>query len=184
MKYNPLIHHRRSIRLKGYDYSKAGAYFITICCEDRINRFGKVSGDEMILNQSGTIAYNEWVNLAERFPNFELDVFQIMPNHMHGIIVLSDQTTVGATLTVAQEEDKIKMATARGAPTIADIVGAYKSIVSNACLQLFKSHNKTMGKLWQRNYYEHIIRDERAYQNISNYIINNPGKWNEDKFHL
>ena len=77
MKYNPLIHHRRSIRLKGYDYSKAGAYFITICCEDRIHRFGKVSGDEMILNQSGTIAYNEWINLAERFPNFELDVFQI-----------------------------------------------------------------------------------------------------------
>lgn len=90
MKYNPLIHHRRSIRLKGYDYSKAGAYFITICCEDRIHRFGKVSGNEMLLNESGTIAYNEWINLADRFPNFELDVFQIMPNHMHGIIVLSD----------------------------------------------------------------------------------------------
>lgn len=183
MKYNPLIHHRRSIRLKGYDYSKAGAYFITICCEDRIHRFGKVSGDEMILNQSGTIAYNEWINLAERFPNFELDVFQIMPNHMHGIIVLSDRTTVGATLAVAQEQNELNRATARVAPTIAEIVGAYKSIVSNACLQLFKSHNKIMGKLWQRNYYEHIIRDERAYQNISNYIINNPGKWNEDKFH-
>jgi len=184
MKYNPLIHHRRSIRLKGYDYSKAGAYFITICCEDRIHRFGKVSGDEMILNQSGTIAYNEWINLAERFPNFELDVFQIMPNHMHGIIVLSDRTTVGATLAVAQEQNELNRATARVAPTIAEIVGAYKSIVSNACLQLFKSHNKIMGKLWQRNYYEHIIRDERAYQNISNYIINNPGKWSEDKFHL
>ncbi|MCX2494985.1 hypothetical protein OQX63_15955 [Pedobacter sp. PF22-3] len=183
MKYNPLIHHRRSIRLKGYDYSKAGAYFITICCEDRIHRFGKVSGDEMILNQPGTIAYNEWINLAERFPNFELDVFQIMPNHMHGIIVLSDRTTVGATLAVAQEQNELNRATARVAPTIAEIVGAYKSIVSNACLQLFKSHNKIMGKLWQRNYYEHIIRDERAYQNISNYIINNPGKWNEDKFH-
>ncbi|XBO46100.1 transposase [Pedobacter sp. KACC 23697] len=176
MKFNPLIHHRRSIRLKGYDYSKAGAYFITICCEDRIHRFGKVSGDEMILNQSGTMAYNEWINLAERFPNFELNVFQIMPNHMHGIIVLSDRTTVGATLAVAQEQKELNRATARVAPTIADIVGAYKSIVSNACLQLFMSHNKTMGKLWQRNYYEHIIRDERAYHNISHYIINNPGK--------
>jgi len=187
MKYNPLIHHRRSIRLKGYDYSKAGAYFITICCEDRIHRFGKVSGNEMILNKSGTIAYNEWINLADRFPNFELDVFQIMPNHMHGIIVLSDissSAVVGATLAVAQEED-LNMATAKVAPTtIASIIGAYKSIVSNRCLQLFKSHNKTMGKLWQRNYYEHIIRDERAYQNISNYIINNPSKWDEDKFHL
>jgi putative transposase len=185
MKYNPLIHHRRSIRLKDYDYSKAGAYFITICCEDRIHRFGKVSGDEMILNEFGTIAYNEWINLAERFSHFELDVFQIMPNHMHGIIVLSDMAAVvGATLAVAQKENKVNRATARVAPTISDIVGAYKSIVSNACLNLCKSENKTMGKLWQRNYYEHIIRDERAYGNISNYIINNPSKWTEDKFHL
>ncbi|KQM67186.1 hypothetical protein ASE74_06905 [Pedobacter sp. Leaf216] len=184
MKYNPLIHHRRSIRLKGYDYSKAGAYFITICCEDRIHRFGKVEGDEMILNQSGTIAYNEWINLSDRYSNFELDVFQIMPNHMHGIIVLSDLNAVGATLAVAHEENELTKATARVAPTIANIVGAYKSIVSNGCLQLFKSHDKTMGRLWQRNYYEHIIRDERAYQNISNYIINNPSKWSKDKFHL
>lgn len=135
----------------------------------------------MILNELGTIAYNEWINLANRFSNFELDVFQIMPNHMHGIIVLSD---VGATLAVAQEESALNRATARVAPTISDIIGAYKSIVSNACLQLFKSHNKIMGKLWQRNYYEHIIRDARAYQNISNYIINNPNKWNEDKLDL
>ncbi|WP_343523127.1 transposase [Pedobacter sp.] len=179
MKYNPLIHNRRSIRLKGYDYSKAGAYFITICCEDRLHRFGKIVDDKMILNESGKIAYNEWISLSDRFSNFELDVFQIMPNHMHGIIILSD---VGATLAVAKEEDN--RATARVAPTIANIIGAYKSIVSNACLQLFKSHNKIMGKLWQRNYYEHIIRNERAYQNISNYIINNPSKWDKDKFHL
>ncbi|MGM9475421.1 transposase [Pedobacter sp. GSP4] len=185
MKYNPLIHHRRSIRLKSYDYSKTGAYFITICCEDRLHRFGNVSDGEMILNEFGAIAYNEWINLTDRFSNFELDVFQIMPNHMHGIIVLSDiETTVGATLAVAQEEDTVNRATARVAPTISDIVGAYKSIVSNACLQLCKSQNKTMGKLWQRNYYEHIIRDARAYQNISDYIINNPKKWNDDKFHL
>lgn len=97
---------------------------------------------------------------------------------MHGIIVLSD---VGAA---QKEENKLNRATARVVPKISDIIGAYKSIVSNACLQLFKSQNKTMGKLWQRNYYEHIIRDERAYQNISNYIINNPSKWNENKFHL
>ncbi|GGH18852.1 transposase [Pedobacter zeae] len=179
MKYNPLIHNRRSIRLKGYDYSKAGAYFITICCEDRLHRFGKIVDDKMILNESGKIAYNEWISLSDRFSNFELDVFQIMPNHMHGIIILSD---VGATLAVAKEEDN--RATARVAPTIANIIGAYKSIVSNACLQLFKSHNKIMGKLWQRNYYEHIIRNQRAYQNISNYIINNPSKWDKDKFHL
>ena len=87
-RYNPKIHNRRSIRLKGYDYSKAGLYFITICCQDRINRFGQVINGEMILNKFGLIAYNEWIKLADRFSNFELDVFQIMPNHIHGIISL------------------------------------------------------------------------------------------------
>ncbi|WP_217707019.1 transposase [Pedobacter ghigonis] len=125
MKYNPLIHYRKSIRLKGYDYSKAGAYFITICCEERLRRFGKVSDDKMILNELGRLAYDEWIKLAHRFSNFELDVFQIMPNHMHGIIVLSD---VGANARVAQEEENTLN------PTISDIIGAYKSIVSNECL--------------------------------------------------
>lgn len=74
-KYNPQIHHRRSIRLKGYDYSQAGLYFITICCQDRKCRFGKIENGEMILNEWGTVAYNEWVKLVERFKNFELDVF-------------------------------------------------------------------------------------------------------------
>lgn len=98
-KYNPHIHHRRSIRLKGYDYAQAGLYFVTICCDNRICRFGNIDNGEMILNEFGTIAYNEWQKLSERFNNFELDVFQIMPNHIHGIIVLNN---VGATLAVAQ----------------------------------------------------------------------------------
>jgi REP element-mobilizing transposase RayT len=195
MKYNPEIHKRRSIRLKGYDYSQAGLYFITICCENRICRFGKIENNEMILNEYGIIAYNEWVKLAERFQNFELDVFQIMPNHIHAIIALND--TVRATLAVAQNDavapvrvslvdtqnDAVIRAGASPAPTISDIVGAYKSLVSNACLKIYKSKNETMGKLWQRNYYEHIIRNEKAYENIANYIINNPAKWQEDKFY-
>ena len=96
--YNPHIHHRRSIRLKGYDYSCAGLYFITICCQDRICRFGDVINNEMVLNEYGMVAFNEWLKLSGRFSNFELDVFQIMPNHMHGIIML---TNVRATLAVA-----------------------------------------------------------------------------------
>ncbi len=188
MPYNPKIHHRRSIRLKGYDYSQAGLYFITICCENRICRFGNVVNDEMILNEFGEIAYNEWGNLATRFTNFELDVYQIMPNHMHGIIVLN---TVGATLAIAQNDNAQNVvvddgnmgAGASPAPTIGDIVGAYKSLVANGCLEIYKLRNETMGKLWQRNYHEHIIRNEQSYQTISNYIINNPIKWNEDKFY-
>ena len=204
-------HHRRSIRLKGYDYSQAGLYFITICCQDRIWRFGKIENNEMILNEYGQIAFDEWMKLTERFSNFELDVFQIMPNHIHGIF------RVGATLAVALNADAVApnagavapnvgavtlnadavtpnvgdidgdmRATARVAPTnttVSDIVGAYKSLVANGCLKIHKSKNEIMGKLWQRNYYEHIIRNEQSYQCISEYIINNPANWQKDKFY-
>lgn len=185
-QYNPNIHHRRSIRLKGYDYSQAGLYFITICCQDRICRFGHVENDEMILNEYGQIAHSLWAGLIERFPNMELDVFQIMPNHIHAIIALNEP--VGATLAVAQntvdQNDADIRAGASPAPTtVSDIVGAYKSLVANGCLEIYKSKNETMGKLWQRNYWEHIIRNEQSYQSISEYIINNPKKWNDDKFY-
>jgi REP element-mobilizing transposase RayT len=205
------FHNRRSIRLKGYDYSQDGLYFITICCENKVHRFGKIKNDEMVLNENGTIANNEWFKLLNRYPNFELDVFQIMPNHMHGIISLKN---VGATISVAPNTENQNTenqntenqntenqntenqntenpmeniqsqiwAGASPAPTISDIVGAYKSLVANGCLKLYKSENKIMGKFWQRNYYEHIIRNENSYHTISNYIINNPAKWNDDKF--
>ncbi|MEO7486141.1 MAG: transposase [Ferruginibacter sp.] len=200
-KYNPQIHHRRSVRLKGYDYSQAGLYFITICCQDRKCRFGKIENGEMILNELGTIAYNEWIKLVERFTSFELDVFQIMPNHMHGIILLNDVAGadtlaqlgqpqgLAPTDAVAQNDlitdDDIGTG-ASPAPTnatIGEIIGAYKSLVFNGCLKIYKSKNDLMGKLWQRNYYEHIIRNAKSYENISNYIINNPAKWAEDKFY-
>src|SRR5690554_6981916 len=92
MPYDPKIHHRKSIRLKGYDYSQDGLYFVTICCENRICRFGNIN--------NGEIENTQWLKLAERFSNYELDVFQIMPNHIHGIIVLNNPTTptVGAPL--------------------------------------------------------------------------------------
>ena len=202
MTYNPAIHHRRSIRLKGYDYAQAGAYFITICCDNRLCRFGEIAvgaglapapgtpngqyghpdlghpqGDAptCALNEYGQIAYDEWVKLPERFPGIELDAFQIMPNHMHGIIILND--VVGAGLAPALDSPN-----APTNPTIGDVVGAYKSLVTNRCLEIYKTKNKMMGRLWQRNYYEHIIRTNQSYQHISQYIIDNPAKWNEDKF--
>jgi REP element-mobilizing transposase RayT len=165
--YNPNIHHRRSMRLKGYDYARAGLYFITICCQNRIHRFGHVENGNMVLNEFGQIAHDEWLKLPQRFPNFSLDVFQIMPDHMHGIIALSAATAAGATLAVA--------------PTISDIVGSYKSIVANECLKIYKSKNEIMGKLWQRNYHDRIIRNTQSYHRISKYIIDNPAKWTEKK---
>lgn len=239
LPYNPKIHNRRSIRLKGYEYSQAGAYFITICCEDRKYRFGNIKNGEMILNEFGSIAYNEWVELQNRFPNFELDIFQIMPNHMHGIIILNNSSPVRTGFTPVPpnqnkdlpaptasdktnciknankdkksnpvENEEIinddsqdlnykslkenfqgnrERATARVAPTVAPtlggIIGAYKSLVSKKCLEIYNLKDQRMGKIWQRTYWEHIIRDERAYNNISAYILNNPKKWQEDKFY-
>jgi REP element-mobilizing transposase RayT len=212
-KYNPKIHHRRSIRYKGYDYSKSGLYFITINCQNNVYRFGDVVNEEMKLNEFGKIAHEEWIKLEDRFPNFELDVFQIMPNHMHGIISLRNinpivELTVGAgvnpvptnknnfnnnnmataiagaefTSACSNDKNFNNMATAKVAPTIGDIIGAYKSLVANACLDIYKSRNEIMGKFWQRDYYDIIIRDARAYLQISKYIENNPKNWKKDKF--
>lgn len=216
-KYNPNIHHRKSIRLKGYDYSQAGAYFITHCVQDRRCVFGEIKNGEMILNTYGQIANDQWYELPKRFTNIELDGFIVMPNHVHGIIVITEPP-VGATLavvpnnnTVAQNNNTVTQnniviadnnivnnngaipnnnwATARVAPTatatVGNIVGAYKSLVVHHCLEYIKINEPEtiLGKLWQRNYYEHIIRNQQSYQRISQYIINNPKNWDGDKFY-
>lgn len=187
MNIYPHDHHRKSIRLKGYDYAQEGLYFITICCHDQVNLFGEIKDGVMILNDLGQIAFNQWGNLSDRFTNLELDVFQIMPNHIHGIISLN--APVGATLAVALNDSGShdeKRAGASPAPTrtVGNVIGTYKSLVANKCLAQFKLNrpNDLMGKLWQRNYYEHIIRDEQSLQTISNYIIENPANWSSDIF--
>lgn len=194
-KYNPDIHRRRSIRLKGYDYSRAGLYFITICIQGKKCLFGNIENGEMILNDFGTVAHQQWEKLQERFINFELDVYQIMPNHMHGIISLTHPVVVGGGFTPIPNNYDIQSQSGQPqgiAPTnttIGNIVGAYKSLVANECLKIFKQKwvgmypVPLMGKLWQRNYYEHIIRNEQAYQDIAEYITNNPKNWEGDKFH-
>jgi REP element-mobilizing transposase RayT len=188
MTYDKKRHHRRSIRLKGYDYSQPGLYFITICVRKMECLFGKIENEGMILNDFGLIAHREWEKLTERFSNFELDVFQIMPNHMHGIILLKGvegekgYIEEGAGVNPARKGGNLSGEI--GAHKIGDIVGAYKSIVANECLKLFKLNyqDEFMGKLWHRDYYEHIIRNELSYQRISEYIVNNPKNWKKDKF--
>ena len=187
--YTNKFHSRKSIRLKGYDYSRKGLYFITICCQDRVCRFGYVENGIMILNEFGQIANDEWMKLQHRFENFELDAFQIMPNHMHGIIKLNEMPAGSGFTTDHTDQPSnidpsgIQKESIFHNPSIFDIIGAYKSLVSNYCLEIYKSRNQMMGKLWQRSYYEHIVRDERAYENIADYIVNNPQNWEEDKFY-
>jgi putative transposase len=181
MKYNPQIHHRQSIRLKGYDYSQAGAYFITICTKNRLHHFGEVQNGEMILSEFGKIALEQWNELPNRFTHIELDAFVVMPNHIHGIIVIKDLKnikSVGAPLAGAHPQSNLQN------PPIGDIVGAYKSLCVHHSLKWIKSNDPQfhLGTLWQRNYWEHIVRHEVAMIKIQHYIWNNPAKWEKDCF--
>lgn len=155
--------------------------------------FGNIENGEMISNDFGTVAHQQWEKLQKRFINFELDVYQIMPNHMHAIISLTHPVVGGAGLTPVPNNYDIQSQSGQpqgtASTTIGNIVGTYKSLVANECLKIFKQKwvgikpVPVMGKLWQRNYYEHIIRNEQAYHRIAEYIINNPENWNADKFH-
>ncbi|MEP7279831.1 MAG: transposase [Bacteroidota bacterium] len=141
------------------------------------------------------IAHRQWEILPDRFPNIELGVFQIMPNHMHGIISIVGAGLAPAQSNIAPAQSNnatINDASGAGASpapttrnTVGNIVGAFKSRVANLCLEIFKQKypGEIMGKLWQLNYYEHIIREEHAFLQITNYITNNPSKWNEYRFY-
>ena len=183
-KYNPNIHHRRSIRLKGYDYSQAGLYFITICTQNRKHLFGTIENGEMILNDAGKMVKNEWLALPKRFLNIKLHEYTVMPNHFHAILEITvGGTTVGATVgaTLVVAPDAVDPPKNK---TVGDIIGAFKSIVTvNYIRGVKKSGWKPFNKrLWQRNYWESIIRNEKSYHNRSEYIKNNPRNWDKDKF--
>ena len=190
--YTPHLHHRRSIRLKGYDYSQAGLYFITICCQGRACLFGNVVDGEMKLNDAGKMVEFQWVKIQERFKNIQLHEYVVMPNHFHAILEI-----VGATLVVALNESVAlneNNATDKGQPqgiaptgkTVGDMVGAFQSIVTVEYIRGVKTlgWKPFDGKLWQRNYYEHIIRNKQSYERIAEYIINNPATWKKDKLFL
>lgn len=205
MKDFTQYHHRRSIRLQGYDYSQEGLYFITICTYKKECHFGNVQNQEMILNPYGMIANTQWQLLHDRFPNIDIGPYIIMPNHIHGIIIvgatlavalpgnishdLANSHEIGANAIHDPGADAIydpeanatckQRATARVAPTIGRVVGAYKSLVVHHCMKYIDENNAgiILGKIWQRNFYEEIIRNEKGYDRISTYIINNPSEW-------
>ncbi len=191
-KYDPAIHHRRSVRLRGYDYSQAGAYFVTICAQGRRCLFGEIINHEMHLNEFGIIAYQEWEALPARWKHIDIGAFQIMPNHMHGVIIINTilpseaaQTASHNLLPMPISPNLIDTKTQwADNPTLGQIVGAYCSITQVNCVNFVKGNkpNEYLGKVWQRNYHEHIIRSVKAFDMISNYIINNPANWEKDTF--
>ncbi|RME13326.1 MAG: transposase [Ardenticatenia bacterium] len=183
--YDPNRHHRRSIRLKGYDYTQPGAYFVTICTHERAHLFGRVVDGEMVLNAWGEIVRDEWFRTADIRANVELyaDEFVVMPNHVHGIIwiVETDETDVGATRQVAPTNRRVAPTDRPRGPvsgSLGAIIGQYKSAVTR---RINIQRNTPGGRVWQRNYYEHIIRTERALHAIRRYIADNPRRWHLDR---
>jgi len=178
MKYDPDIHHRRSIRLRGYDYSVAGVYFVTVCTQERECLFGEIVAGEMQMNDAGQIVESVWNDLPVRYPGVAVDVYVVMPNHFHGIVVLINEP-VGAPLAAPsnQRDGEMDQGAASGAPTLGTVIRAFKSISAIAVNRI----TERSGRLWQRNYYERVIRNEQEWQQAGQYIIDNPQKWDLDR---
>ena len=191
MNHDPGIRGRRSIRLKGYDYSQPGAYFVTIVTQDRLCLFGDVVGGTVRLNDAGRLAQAAWERLPCRFPGIDLDAFVVMPNHIHGIIAINGRVgappagapdpagTVGAPLVGALPS----RAPTRGAPTVGDVVGAYKSVTTVEYTRGVRALDwpPFRRRLWQRNYYERIVRDDAFLDRVRRYILDNPAQWGSDR---
>jgi len=210
MKYNRQIHNRRSVRLQNYDYSSEGAYFVTLCTQNRECLFGEIVNEQMVLNEHGKIVEQCWNDLPNHYDNIELDAYVIMPNHFHGIILITDnvwaihelprhelprqrQDELPRHELPRQRQDELPIhelpihelprqqqkqrQQQRRKMLLPKIVGRFKM---NSAKQINQMRNTPGISVWQRNYYEHIIRDEKSLENIRNYIINNPLQWYYD----
>ncbi len=173
MPYDSYRHHRRSIRLKHYDYSQDGAYFITLCTHQRQCLFGEVNDGKMILNELGIIVQEEWVKSFKIRKELAMDEYMIMPNHFHGIVFILDSTT-------KRHQPFVKF-NGHGNETIGSLVAGFKSAVTKRIRVL---HNASDYLIWQRNYHEHVIRHDKALEKIRAYTINNPLTWEKDSLFM
>ena len=159
---------RKDIRLKDWDYSQNGAYFVTFCTQNRnciLSQFRR--GDPCgrpVLTEIGKICDNT-IKIIENQFNVQVTNYVIMPNHIHVLLLLENQ------------------ATARVAPTVGSIIGGYKSLVANDWLKICKAQNRCMGTIWQRGYYDNIVRDANDYETRWHYINGNPSNWQEDEYY-
>lgn len=214
MNYNPTIHHRKSIRLKGYDYSQAGLYFITICCQNRAHLFGHIENGKMVLNDAGKMVEYWYYRLESKFTDIKCREMVVMPNHFHCVIenvgimdidnvndIVNDRvdgrTTVGADVGAdprvrpnnVHPNDRgrdINHGNVEGehvGSPLHAVIQWFKTMTTNYYIRGVKQNGWTPfdKKMWQRNYWEHIVRNENAYQRIAQYIINNPKQWEIDR---
>lgn len=197
MIYNPDVHHRRSIRLREYDYSSVGAYFVTFCAHGRECLFGDILDGDMRLNEAGRVAAEWWEKLPGKFPNVTLDEYVVMPNHFHGIICIvgagsprpmfaNDDVGAGFPRPVSPENQNLSGMTPENQggmtpplrkPTLGQIVGFVKYQTTK---QINIMRDNPGVPVWQRNYFERVIRDDAELAGIREYIHFNPSKWTED----
>jgi len=160
--------HRKSNRLKTYDYSQNGIYFVTICTKDKKCYFGKIVNNEIVLNDFGKIIKKQWLWLQDQYDYVYLDEFIIMPNHFHGILEIRSDRSRPVTTVNAQAHQKIK--------PLSQLIGAFKTRSSKYI------HKQGLDDFqWQRSFYDHIIRKEESLNKIREYIMINPQEWNKDK---
>jgi REP element-mobilizing transposase RayT len=199
MKYNPKIHHRQSIRLRGYDYSQPGSYFITLCTQNRECNLGEIINNQMKFTVRGFIIHEFWSKIPDHFPNVELDEFIVMPNHVHGIIVINDNFHEGGKHQQNHEEGG-ENNTAGGQKnpaggennpeggetpplrkkTLGQVIAYYKYQTTKIINQV----DDTPGlRMWQRNYYDRIIHHEKILELARQYIFQNPFRWDKDPHH-
>ena len=173
---------RRSIRLRGYDYSRAGAYFVSICTKDRKCLFGDIENQEMALNDAGRMVDKWYVELENKFKDIRCDEYIIMPNHFHAII--QNIGPVGADLCVCPDDHRHGHTSGEhiGSP-LHRVIQWFKTMTTNEYIRGVKQYGWVPfpGRLWQRNYYEHIVRKENEMSRIREYIRNNPAQWATDK---
>jgi putative transposase len=182
MKYDPNIHHRRSIRLANYDYSSPGAYFITLCTCRHEQVFGEIVAGRMLQNHAGFMVERWWLEIEKKFLSAKIDSYVVMPNHFHGAVVIEDSeasanSDVGADLRVCPRKGGGHIR-----PSLPSVVQWFKTMTTNEYIRDAKEQGRILfqGKLWQRDYFEHVIRNEEALNEIRQYIGRNPSMWDED----
>lgn len=157
---------RKSPRLQGYDYAQAGAYFVTICTHERYSWFGHIREGKMVVNRFGITAQSCWEQIPAHFPTVEVDAYVVMPNHVHGIVILADNPPT------TDQSPKT--------PTLGTIIGSYKSAVTRLMRTGLPAD---VVLVWQPRYHDHIIRNERDLERIRAYIKDNPAQWEKDTFY-
>ena len=171
---------RKSPRLPGYDYRQEGAYFVTICTHQRLQIFGSVVNEAIQLSDIGKIAYDLWTTIPEHHTNIILDAYVVMPNHMHGIVFITDQPTIDMTHTSFAAHETRTQHNGMRSRTLGAVIGSYKSAVSRKINQVT---GLVAPIVWQSSFHDHIIRNDESLNRIREYVYTNPMRWAEDMFY-